>query len=129
MALKAKAARGALWTLTEYGGGEGISFLIFLVLARILAPADFGLLGLAQVFVSFVQVFLVQGFADAVIQRQELSPDHSSTAFWTNVVIAVVFWLLIVAGAGSIATLFHKPDLVPVLRVLASVPIATALIS
>jgi O-antigen/teichoic acid export membrane protein len=127
--LKAKAARGALWTLVEYGGGEGISFVVFLILARVVAPADFGLISLALVFVAFVQMFLVQGFADAVIQRETLEPDHCTTAFWTNFAIAIVFFLVILVCADWIAALFHKPKLALVLRCLGVLPIGTALIS
>lgn len=127
--LKAKAARGALWTLAEYGGGEGISFVVFLILARVVAPADFGVISLALVFVAFVQMFLVQGFADAVIQREHLEPDHCTTAFWTNVAISVVFFVGILVSAGWIAEIFHEPKLALVLRCLGVLPIGTALTS
>jgi O-antigen/teichoic acid export membrane protein len=127
--LKDKAARGALWTLVEYGGGEGISFVVFLILARVVAPADFGLISLALVFVAFVQMFVVQGFADAVVQREDLEPDHCTTAFWTNVAIAVIFFAAILGCADWIAAIFHEPKLALVLRSLAVLPIGTALIS
>ena len=129
MALKDKAARGVFWTLLEYGGGEIISFAVFLVLARVITPSDFGVVSLALVFVSFVQMFLVQGFADAVIQRQEVEPDHCSTAFWANLAIAALFSLLILIGAGQLETLFHAPHLAGVLRALAALPVGTALTS
>jgi PST family polysaccharide transporter len=129
MALKAKAARGVLWTLVEYGGGEGIAFLVFLVLARVISPGDFGLVSLALVFVSFIQLFLNQGFADAVIQRQEIEEDHYSTAFWTNIAIAAAFILVMVCCADRIAALFDQPELAPVLRWLSPLPLGTALVS
>lgn len=127
--LKAKAARGALWTLVEYGGSEGISFFVFLILARVVAPADFGVISLALVFVAFVQMFLNQGFADAVIQRENLEPDHCTTAFWTNLAIAVLFFIGILISADWIGAIFHEPKLPFVLRSLAVLPIGTALIS
>ncbi len=127
--LKTRAARGVFWTLIEYGGGEGIAFLVFLILARVVEPADFGLISLSLVFVSFVQMFLVQGFADAVIQRETLEPDHCSTAFWTNLAIAGIFFVLTLALADPIATFFHEPSLAPVLCWLSPLPIGTALIS
>jgi O-antigen/teichoic acid export membrane protein len=127
--LRTRAARGVFWTLIEYGGGEGIAFLVFLMLARVVEPADFGLISLSLVFVSFIQMFLVQGFADAVIQRETLDPDHCSTAFWTNLAIAATFVVLTLALADPIADLFHDPDLAPVLRWLSPLPLGTALIS
>jgi O-antigen/teichoic acid export membrane protein len=129
MALRDKAARGVLWSFLEYGGGEGISFVVFLVLARLVAPEDFGIVSLAGVFVAFVQVFLVQGFADAVIQRRELTQDHVSTAFWANMAIAGAFFVATLAGADLIAAAFGQPRLAPVLRCLALVFVSTGLIS
>jgi O-antigen/teichoic acid export membrane protein len=129
MAMKVKAARGVLWSFLEYGGGEGISFIVFLVLARLVAPEDFGIVALAGVFVAFVQVFLLQGFADAIIQRQKLTADHCSTAFWSNVAIAGLFFLATEATADRLAAAFAQPRLAEVLRWLSLVFISTALIS
>jgi O-antigen/teichoic acid export membrane protein len=127
MRMKVRAARGVLWSLVEYGGGEGVSFLVFLVLARLVAPADFGVVALAGIFVAFVQVFLAQGFSDAVIQRQDLEPDHCSTAFWVNLAIAGVFLTLTLLLAEPIAALFHQPRLAAVLCWMSPVFISTAL--
>jgi PST family polysaccharide transporter len=129
MVLKIKAARGVLWSLLEFGGGEGISFLVFLLLARLLAPESFGIVALAGVFVAFVQVFLVQGFMDAVIQREDLRDEHLDTAFWSNQAIAVGFFLLTQVVAGPAAAAFDKPLLEGVLRWLSLVFLSTALIS
>jgi PST family polysaccharide transporter len=129
MALRIKAARGVLWSLLEYGGGEGISLLVFLALARLLAPESFGIIALAGVFVAFVQVFLVQGFMDAVIQREALDDDHLDTAFWSNQAIAGGFFVLAQLAAGPAAAAFGKPLLADVLRWLSLVFISTALIS
>ena len=129
MALKAKAARGVLWSFLEFGGGEGISFAVFLVLARLVAPEDFGVVSLAGVFVQLVQVFLNQGFSDAVIQRDDLTRDHCSTAFWSNVAIALTFLVATLLGADLIAAAFGQPRLAPVLRWLSLVFVSTSLIS
>jgi PST family polysaccharide transporter len=129
MVLRIKAARGVLWSLLEYGGGEGISFVVFLVLARLLAPESFGVIALAGVFVAFVQVFLIQGFSDAVIQREDLRRDHIDTAFWTNQGIAAFFFLATQLAAGPVAAAFRQPLLEDVLRWLALVFVFSALIS
>jgi O-antigen/teichoic acid export membrane protein len=127
MAMKARAARGVLWSLLEYGGGEAISFLVFLVLARLVTPADFGLVALAGVYVAFVQTFLVQGFADAVIQRAELNEDHCTTAFWANLAVAALFLLLGIALARPVAWLFGQPELAGIICWLSPVVLSTAL--
>lgn len=129
MAMRERAARGVLWSTLEFGGGEGISFVVFLILARLVAPADFGIVALAGVFVSFVQIFLVQGFADAVIQREHLDADDCSTAFWVNFAIAAGFMLVILLSADAIARIFGHPELTDVLRWLSPLFVTTALIS
>jgi PST family polysaccharide transporter len=129
MAMKVKAARGVLWSFLEFGGGEGISFVVFLVLARLVTPDDFGIVAFAGVFVAFAQLFLVQGFSDAIVQRREIEPDHIYTAFWTNLAIATVFLIAIELGAGLLAEIFGQPRLAPVLRWLSLVFVSTALIS
>src|SRR4051794_31231265 len=126
MALKVKAARGVLWSFLEFGGGEGISFAVFLVLARLVTPEDFGVVSLAGVFVSLVvQVFLNQGFFDAVIQREHLTDEHCSTAFWANMAIAAAFLVATLIGADLLAQLFDQPRLAPVLRWLSLVSLST----
>lgn len=129
MGMKTKAVRGVLWSLVEFGGGEGIAFVVFLVLARLVAPSDFGTVALAGAFVAFVQLFLVQGFADAVIQRQELDPDHVSTVFWTNLGIAAAFFAATMLGADLLAQVFGQPLLGLVLRGLSPLFLTSALIS
>jgi PST family polysaccharide transporter len=127
--MKIKAVRGVLWSLVEYGGGEGLSFLVFLILARLVAPVDFGVVALAGVFVAFGQVLLTNGCGDALIQRTDLSPDHASTAFWSNLALAGVFVVLILLLAGPFAALFRQPLLADVLRGLSPVFVFTALTS
>lgn len=90
MSIEGKAAKGVLWSVVEGWGGQAISLIIFFLLARLLSPNAFGLLAMANVFWAFMNVFLDQGFAQALIQCRKLEPEHLDTAFWTNVVIGVV---------------------------------------
>ncbi|AFY66666.1 lipopolysaccharide biosynthesis protein [Geitlerinema sp. PCC 7407] len=115
MSLKQKALRGVLWTAIQNWGGQAISFIVFLVLARLLNPEDFGLVALASVFFAFMQVFLDQGFSQAIVQRRELEPDHLDTAFWTNVLIGGLLTITSAASAGAIAALFKQPLLTPII--------------
>jgi PST family polysaccharide transporter len=127
MSLRDQAVNGLLWSFLDRWGGKLFAFVIFLVLARLLDPAAFGLVALATVFVSFVQVFVNQGFAEAVVQRHDLEPAHLNTAFWTNMGMGVVMTLLGVLGAGPVAALFGEPALAPVVRVLSLAFLLSAL--
>ncbi len=116
MSLRQKAVKGIVWTATQNWGGQAISFVVFSVLARLLGPEAFGLVALASVFIAFLQVFLDQGFTQALIQRQELDPEHLDTAFWTNLAIGMLLTGLGVAAASLVADWFKQPQLTPVVR-------------
>ncbi len=116
MSLRQQAIRGMVWSLIQRWGGQAITFVVFLLLARLLEVKAFGLVALGMVFVGFVQVFTDQGFWDAIIQRPELDQEYLDTAFWVNIVIATLLTLGTVAAAGIIAGFFEEPALAPVLR-------------
>lgn len=81
MSLKQQAISGIIWSLIQRWGSQAITFIVFLLLARLLEPQAFGLVALATVFLTFVQVFTDQGFWDAIVQRRDLDPEHLDTAF------------------------------------------------
>lgn len=116
MNIKQKAIKGAMWTAIQNWVGQAGAFVVFFVLARLLQPEDFGLVALANVFLAFMQIFLEQGFAQALIQRDELEPEHLDTAFWTNVAIGVLLATLSFIAAEGIAYGFKQPELTPILR-------------
>jgi O-antigen/teichoic acid export membrane protein len=116
MNLKQKAVKGVFWSAIQSWGSQGISFLVFTLLARLLAPETFGLMALADVFLAFIQVFLDQGFSTAIIQRRELEPEHLDTAFWTNLAIGVFMTGLGIITANLIADFFKQPELALIIR-------------
>lgn len=112
-----KIIRGIVWTALQNWGGQFGSLLVFFVLARLLQPEDFGLVALANVFLAFIQIFLNQGFPQALIQQQQqLEAEHINTAFWTNLVSGCVLTLLCVILAPFVADAFDQPQLTPILR-------------
>lgn len=116
MGIKQKAIRGFVWSAIQNWGSQAGGLVVFFVLARLLPPAAFGLVALANVFLAFMQIFLEQGFAQALIQRKHLEPEHLDTAFWTTVAIGGVLSLLGWIGAGAVANLFNQPQLTPILQ-------------
>lgn len=116
MSIKQKAVKGALWTAIQNWIGQAGAFVVFFVLARLLQPEDFGLVALANVFLAFMQIFLEQGFAQALIQRDELEPEHLDTAFWTNIIIGLILATISFVSAEGIAYGLKQPELIPVLR-------------
>lgn len=116
MNLKNKVVKGVIWSTIQSGGSQVISFVVFLVLARLLEPETYGLVALASIFLAFVQVFLDQGFVDAIIQREKLDLEHLDTAFWTSLGISLLLTIFVIASAEPVANLFNQQQLVLIIR-------------
>ena len=116
MNLKQQAIRGTVWSAIEKWGAQAVSTAIFLLLARLLGVEAFGLVALANVFLSFMQIFLDQGFAQAIIQKKEIEPEHLDTAFWTSVLMSSLFVLIVWIGAYPFANFYGEPEVAPIVR-------------
>ncbi len=127
MSLRQKSIRGLIWSAAQSWGGHAVTLVVFAVLARLLDPTAFGLVAMANVFVAFTKIFIDQGFAMAIIQRQDLEEEHLSTAFWTNISFGVALTCLGVAAAGPIAAIFDEPQLVPIIRWMSVVFLVSSL--
>ena len=129
MSLKQEAVKGVVWSAAQKWGVRIISSLVMIILPRLILPESFGLVAYAVVFTSFAQLFVDQGFSDAIIQFPSLEREHLDTAFWISVVTGAILTVGSILGAGVIATLFHEPQLVPVIKWLSPIFILSALSS
>lgn len=116
MNLKQKAFTGLVWSIIQSSGSQAFSLIIFLLLARLLTPETFGLIALANVFLAFMQIFLEQGFAKALIQREDIEPEHLDSAFWSQVGCGVLLTVITFFTAGLVAEFFDQPKLIPILH-------------
>lgn len=114
--LRQQTLKGVFWSAIQNWGSQAISFVIFFVLARLLEPESFGLVALASVFFAFLELFLNQGFAQALIQRKNVEAEHLDTAFWINFAIGVFLTLLGITAAESVSNWFGEPKLTPILQ-------------
>ena len=117
--LKDKAISGASWSLAGRILQEGSTFLIGIILARLLTPDEYGLVAMATIFIYFSFVFVDSGFGSALVQKKVCSQADYSTIFYVNLVMSVVLFLLIYFAAPSVATFFNDYRLVKIVRVLA----------
>jgi PST family polysaccharide transporter len=111
-------ARGLTWTVVELWGRQALNLVVFIVLARLLLPVDFGLVALATVFVALAQVVVDQGLGDALIQRPQITRSHIDTAFWVAMLTGAALTIIGVIAAGPIASVLDQPELAPILQVL-----------
>lgn len=115
----AKAVRGAVWVSIDRFGSMGIQFVVNLVLARLLVPADFGIVGMLAIFIAVSQTLIDGGFASALIQKKEPTQIDYSTIFYWNLGFSILLYLILFLLAPVISQFFAMPLLTDVLRVIA----------
>lgn len=106
------------WSALGEAASRLLGPLVFLVLARILVPGDFGVLAAATMVTTFSQVFTDAGLGKALVQRQTQVAESANAAFWINVALGLVMMLALIATAPIIASFFHDPRIAAVVRVL-----------
>lgn len=116
MSLRRKTLRGVFWSSLKGWSASLIGAVVFVVLARLLDPEDFGLVAMAAVFTALVGLFVDAGVSSAVIQRQRLEAEHLDTAFWLNLGLGVVLCLLALGAAPAVAWLYGAPILTGIVR-------------
>lgn len=117
--LRKKTASGVFWSAIERFSLQGVQFIINIIMARLLLPSDYGVIGMLTVFLLISQTFIDGGFANALIQRKDRTETDFSTVFYFNVFIAVLFYILIFFSAPLIAIFYNMPGLEDVARVIA----------
>lgn len=117
--LAKRAAGATLWSTLEIATRYGVQFVVMIVLARLLAPEDFGLLAMLMVFMSIGTLFVDSGFGAALIQRQRTNADDETTVFVFNIGAGIVAGLILVISAPLIANFFNQPRLLDLTRVMA----------
>ena len=107
--VRSQFLHGVVWNFIEKVLIRGASFLIGIILARLLSPTDYGLIGMLAVFISISGVFIEGGLAKALIQRQDCREIDYSTAFVTNVGMSVFIYLIMFVAAPWIADFYNEP--------------------
>jgi len=119
--LKKKTISGLFWSFSDLIANQGIQFIIQVILARLLLPKDFGIIGMITVFISISQTFIDSGFTNALIRENEPSQEDYSTVFYFNLIMAIIMYVILFSFAGLISDFFKEPQLTSILRVLAIV--------
>ncbi len=127
MSLRRTALVTSLWSMAESWGLRLVSAGVFLLLARLIEPAAFGLAALAQVYLMVVQTLSDQGLTTALIQRAEIEEAHKDSAFWANLAVGLGLMLLTIAFADGLAGVYGEPRLAPVLRWYSLAPLLASL--
>ena len=116
--LKQEAAKGFLWSAVERFSVQGLQFFIGLVLARLLLPSDYGLVGMLAIFLAISQTFVDSGFSSALIQKKDRTEIDYSTAFFFNIGVGLFFYLILFFTAPLIAKFYNTPELTSLTKVI-----------
>lgn len=117
--LKQKTQKGLLWSFVERFATQGVQFLFGIILARLLSPEDYGIIAMPLVFLAIAQCFIDSGFSGALIRKPDLTEDDLSTAFYFNIGVGVVCYVLLFLTSPLIADFYHTPILANLLKVTA----------
>lgn len=114
---KKEVVSGFFWRFAERIAAQGVSFIVQLVLARILMPEDYGTVALIVVITNILQVFVDSGMGNALIQKKNADELDFSTVFYFNVLICIIIYLLLFLCSPLISEFYSRPEMTPMLRV------------
>lgn len=116
--LKKNVISSLFWRFSERTAAQGVSFIVSVILARLLTPEDYGLIGLITVFISIATVFISSGFGNALIQKENATQTDFSSVFYFSIFMGVAIYVVLFFTAPFIAVFYNEPLLIPVIRVL-----------
>ncbi len=125
--LKSKALRAVSWTFLEAVGLRGSQFIVGIVLARLLLPAEFGLIAMLAVFVAVAQSLLDSGFGAALIQKRDATQVDKCSIFYFNIVVGFVVAGMLCLAAPWIALFYEQPILTPLARLMSLIVVINSL--
>lgn len=125
--LKDKTVKGVGWSAIDSVAGQGVTFLVGLVLARLLSPDEYGLIGIVMIFITVFNAIVDSGFSNSLIRKKDTTNADYNTMFLTNMVLSCAMYALLFFGANAIAHFFERVELVSLTRVVGLIIIINAL--
>lgn len=115
--LKEKTVNGTVWSAIDNVTQMGVSFLVSIVLARLLSPDDYGLIGIIGIFTAVCSTIINGGFSSALIRKKEITDDDYNTTFIVNLVSSLFLYAILFVSAPLIAKFFNREELIILTRV------------
>lgn len=116
--LKEKTIFGLFWKFAERFMAQIVSLVVSVILARLLTPDDYGVVGIVTIFFAFANVFISGGFNTALIQKKDADQEDYSSVLWISLITAAILYSIMFFCAPSIASAYDKAILIPVVRVM-----------
>lgn len=125
--LRDKTVKGTFWSAADAFLGQGVTFIVGIVLARLLSPEEYGLIGIVTIFTVVMLGIVDSGFSNSLIRKQKVTDDDYCTLFYFNLGVSMLLYGLLFIGAPWIARFFERPQLVALVRVMGLMLIIQAL--
>ncbi|MCM3765950.1 lipopolysaccharide biosynthesis protein [Neobacillus niacini] len=125
--LKQKAIKSVFWSIGDQFANQGIQFILQIILARILLPEHFGIIGMILVFVLISNIIIESGFSQALIREQDATQTDYSTIFYFNLLLSLLLYGVLYGLAPMVSAFFNEPQIILILRVLSLSLIMNAL--
>ena len=125
--LKEKTIKGVGWSFADNIANTGITFLVGLVLARLLTPAEYGVMAMISIFIALSNSIIDSGFSNALIRKIDAKREDYNTVFYFNLVVGVLLYIILFFSSPVISSFFKEALLVSVTRVIGLVLIVNAL--
>ena len=116
--LKKQTINGIIWSSIERFSVQGIQFIIMIAMARLLAPNDYGLVGMLTVFIAIAQSLIDSGFSQALIRKQNRTETDNSTVFYFNIGVGICIYILFYLLAPLVSRFYDVPELTAIMRVI-----------
>ena len=114
--LKNKTIKGVGWSAADAILGQGVTFIVGLVLARLLSPDEYGLIGICLIFTTVLNGIVDSGFSNALIRKKDVTDEDYNTMFMTNMAISIVLYVLLYVSAPFVSDFFHREELTSLVR-------------
>jgi teichuronic acid exporter len=116
--LKNKTVSGLVWSFIDNFSKLGLTFVIGIILARLLTPREFGLVGMISIIIAISQSLVNSGFTQALIRKKDCTQADYSTVFYFNLLVGTVLYLILFFSAGAISRFFDEPQLHLIVQVV-----------
>ena len=119
--------KGTLWSFVERCTAQGINLLVLFIIARLLSPREFGLIGMLAIFLAVAQSLIDSGFSQALIRKKDRTEDDKNTMFYFNIVVSVILYSFLYHISPWVASFYEEPQLSDVMKVVCLVIVIDSL--
>lgn len=125
--LKSRTIRGVIWSFVDNIASSGITFLVSLILARLLTPEEYGIMAMISIFIAISNSIIDSGFSNALIRKINIQRIDYNTVFYFNLVISILLYSVLYLSSPFISDFFKEPVLIDITRVIGVVLVINAL--